>query len=164
MTNPNWSKSHLVSKNLIFAAFALKKCWWITPCRNNSFTFSLQNRSEFIWSALLLSRFKIGRTNMEGYSSQAVFLLSPGTLRKKSETVFWWVSVGSGAISANSMISMISTDWIWFGFMHRHFMSCTKLWENYANLFSVSWSQSCMKSARHFTVQKAWRSELEQQH
>ena len=27
--NPNWPKSHLVSKNLIFAAFASKKCCFI---------------------------------------------------------------------------------------------------------------------------------------
>ena len=47
--------------------------------------------------------------------------------------------------------------WIWFVFSHHHFLSCTELQEEHANLISVSWRQNCMKSTHQFTFPRAWR-------
>ena len=71
--NPAWSKSDLVSRNSIFAAFALKDVLWITQEENIPpyFTFLGGKLVEIsaISSAPKFPKFKTESTKIEIYSS-----------------------------------------------------------------------------------------------
>ena len=130
----------------------LERCWRITSCRKTRaqcFYVIVLAKPVGIYVisfAIKFLKFKIGSTNIDGHSTKAVFFAFPGTLRKKSEDpcleTCHSLLVGKHWLMGQSLeihwFQHISTVWIWFGFIHHHFMSCTALGENYANLILVS--------------------------
>ena len=161
--NPTWSKSDFVSRNLTFAAFALKEVLWITQEEHFPpfFTrFSVESWSKFLRSALLQSFPKIHHWKHQNIIDLQYLevlklrcLIFPGTLPNKSEEpceIWNSLLVGKLWLRGQSLeihSRLVSIVWTWFGFIH-HFMSCAKLELRENDAFQVGWSQSCMKSSR----------------
>ena len=116
--NPNWSKSHLVSKNLIFAAFASTKMLMDHTIQKNSCTLFLRDspcktgRNLFDQPCYQVSQFKIGRTNRDR-AIKLIFVVISGNIAEEWGT---WNSllVGKYWLRGNLCIAFNRLNLVWF--------------------------------------------------